>query len=186
MLQRKNPSEKGFTLVELLVVVAIIATLTALIVPAVMNALKNARMMECGNNLLQLNACLLKHKDVFGAYPKPGSPDFWNKMRGLPDASPIVSDNRLFFCKLAGFTPDRKDLTHLDYTYPAGDTPISEASDPNRVIARDKVKNHGTADCINVLFYQGSVDRVYNVKAEYAEIIEGKAPFGPQAGDEGK
>ena len=44
---------KGFTLIELIVVIAIIALMSALLMPALQNARKRAGIVGCGSNLKQ-------------------------------------------------------------------------------------------------------------------------------------
>lgn len=64
--------QSGFTLVELLVVVAIIATLIGLLVPAIQAAREAARRGSCGNNLKQLAVATEAHKALIGHFPTGG------------------------------------------------------------------------------------------------------------------
>lgn len=64
-----KPKARGFRLVELLVVIAVIGGLVALLLPARRNAGEAARRSQCSNNLKQIALGLQNYHDSFGCFP---------------------------------------------------------------------------------------------------------------------
>ncbi len=72
MKMTKNKLAKGFTLVELLVVIAIIAALAALSTPVILKQQKKAAATEAINNAKQVYLLMFEHDQDTGAYPNAG------------------------------------------------------------------------------------------------------------------
>ncbi len=77
-----SPSQRGFTLVELLVVITIIGILIALLLPAVQAAREAARIAQCQNHIKQLALGCLNHESTTRRFPTGGWGWAWG---GDPD-----------------------------------------------------------------------------------------------------
>lgn len=78
-LARQARYRRGFTLVEMLVVIAIIAVLAAMLLPAIQMAREMARRASCGNNLRQLGLAIIQFDTNKGKYP--ASRTYWDDPR---------------------------------------------------------------------------------------------------------
>lgn len=85
----------AFTLVELLVVIAVIGLLIALVLPAVQAARASARRTECRSNLRQVGLALEQHLDIQGArgeFPDCARLPVTANLLGRPGLPDVLAD----------------------------------------------------------------------------------------------
>jgi competence protein ComGC len=99
MLERRR---RAFTLIALLVVVAIIAILAAILFPVFAQAREKARQTSCLSNMKQIGMAITMYVTDYEAYPMHSSPSSANPRTRWPDyISPYVKNEPLFICPSA-------------------------------------------------------------------------------------
>lgn len=128
----RRPFQTAFTLVELLVVIAVIAILASLLLPALANGKKRARATQCLNNLKQLGISFRIYADendgVIQLDPFTSSTNSWAT---ILSTNVQINSLNVFLCP--AYKPFFFERWHNVYGI-RGDPPTNCASGPNKVL----------------------------------------------------
>ena len=170
---------RGFTLVELLIVVAILAILAAIAVPNMREATRRARAAECASNLKVIATALALYRTDWNHLPLsdgvagpqdsrsqtqfgngPAANGYWNGVPNVLVELKYIGQRKTLFCpSLEREYQGRRE--HLRYAYNAG------ARDSNGFIGADGLPVDGVGAggrtwicrCMNLNSYDWAPDR---------------------------
>ncbi len=163
MRKRKKTWKLGFTIIELLVVISVLAILIAMLLPALDRAREYAYQISCMNNLRQI-AMGYKH------YYDDNNDEHCVTMRWLDDFSPIydyVKSYKIFVCPSTGSNPPEsiEDLENGETDYLVG----SELADIEKSVNNGHGNNPYNFDPSNpsqitqqILAYKKNIRVVYD------------------------
>jgi prepilin-type N-terminal cleavage/methylation domain-containing protein len=106
---------RGFTLVELLVVITIIGILIALLLPAVQAAREAARRLSCANNLTQFGVALSNYESAYGVLP-PGTVDKQGPVHNVAQGYQMS-----WITQILPYLEEATTYSHIDFSVGAYD-----------------------------------------------------------------
>lgn len=168
--------QSAFTLVELLVVITIIGILAAIVMPSLITGRRNARLMQCGERMGEINSQVQAYRASNQSSPPAlGGQAATNWAMFLKDNGKGAGslNNEVFFCPVMARTGEKMDLAADDGDFMfnvthEGMSALSSAAPTDLPLIADcvqssqKASNHGNPaeTGVNILLNNGSVQRV--------------------------
>lgn len=166
----KPGRRRGFTLVELMIVIVIIGLLASLLLPAAAWVIRQAKISACAQNLSQLWKAqhLYVGQSKHKSFPTETGQAFWLKL--TQTKVPIVDAVReaeAFNCPLSASAGE------IEYRGPSGDVNYYKPPDP---VGADLEGAHGPGEGGNVLLKNGSVAHYGADEAVWREAAQSTKP----------
>jgi prepilin-type N-terminal cleavage/methylation domain-containing protein/prepilin-type processing-associated H-X9-DG protein len=193
--ESRHASRVGFTLVELLVVIGVIAVLIAILLPTLSKARSQAQEVQCQSNIRQLVLGMRMYCDTFQGYVPEQGPDGSNRTTNFfgPSGGVIgINDPSLWFNAVGLYSVNKSyyDMLVADYQ---GITPLpSPTGGANNVFAcptqempysysaKDKVSPDGNFFLVNGKDSQGVLPTSVSAPTMkmYLSYVLNSMPFG--------
>jgi prepilin-type N-terminal cleavage/methylation domain-containing protein/prepilin-type processing-associated H-X9-DG protein len=109
-VRRRSRTLRGFTLVELLVVISIIGVLIGMLLPAIQAARESARRTQCTSNLRQIGLAIDQYVDRQGSRGK--FPECANMTKSTPTELPSLMEVIGPYCEITDATKEKSELFH--------------------------------------------------------------------------
>ncbi|MCA8992574.1 MAG: DUF1559 domain-containing protein [Planctomycetaceae bacterium] len=102
--ENRRFAPRGVSLVEVLVVIAVIGLLLALILPAVQSSRKRARQMQCSSHLHQIGVALHNFEEAHREFPQGSESTFLRPLLPMLELSALVGSDGRYVSNVASLS----------------------------------------------------------------------------------
>jgi prepilin-type N-terminal cleavage/methylation domain-containing protein/prepilin-type processing-associated H-X9-DG protein len=150
-----NPKIQAFTLIEILIVIAIIALLAAILFPVFSKARENARRTSCASNMKQLALAVRQYVDdndgrslvAHAATNSAGGSGYGHARDVWPQIEPYIKNEQLVFCPSAAKFRLTGGLTGQIYWGYQYGFPVNDDCKSTFIAVSTSVNQTGIAAC---------------------------------------